>query len=156
MIFTDYWKVLVLNFSMMRNTLFFSTKKLIERLCLLGSFFQQKSWWKDDICLVFLSFPWYSRTWEIWLLVQCFIMVKAKLSCYIFPKIQIFQPLHIVYSNNVSNLTSNKTIAIIIKILLTKKTFTINRLLFAIFNNSFFCSQVSLRDILFYITGTVL
>ena len=29
-------------------------------------FFHPKSWWKDDIYLVFLSFPWYSRTWEIW------------------------------------------------------------------------------------------
>ena len=36
-----------------------------------GLFFQRKSWWKDDIYLVFLSFPWYSRTWEIWFFVQC-------------------------------------------------------------------------------------
>ena len=48
MIFTGYWEVLVLNFSVMGNTVFF----------------QPKSWWKDDIYLVFLSFPWYSRTWE--------------------------------------------------------------------------------------------
>ena len=34
-------------------------------------FFQPKSWWKYDICLVFLSFSWYSRTWEIWFFVQC-------------------------------------------------------------------------------------
>ena len=47
MIFTGYWEVLVLNFSVMGNTVFF----------------QPKSWWKDDIYLVFLSFPWYSRTW---------------------------------------------------------------------------------------------
>ena len=31
--------------------------------------FQLKSWWKDDIYLLFLSFPWYSRTWEIWFFV---------------------------------------------------------------------------------------
>ena len=33
-------------------------------------FFQWKSWWKDDIYLVFLSFPWYFGTWEIWFFVQ--------------------------------------------------------------------------------------
>ena len=68
--FTDYWKVLVLNFLGIRNTVFFWTK----------------NWWKDDIywfpknscfelfgdgkCVLFLSsnngnFQWYSRTWEI-------------------------------------------------------------------------------------------
>ena len=35
-----------------------------------GLFLSQKSWWKDDIYLVFLSFPWYSRTWEIWFFLQ--------------------------------------------------------------------------------------
>ena len=109
MIFVDYWKVLLLNFSEMRNTVFFWAKKLMERLYLLitenflylnfsemrntvffwarklmerwyllitekflfwtfrwweiWSFSQPKRWWKDDICLVFLSIPWYSRTW---------------------------------------------------------------------------------------------
>ena len=63
----------------------FWVKKLIERWYLLvtekflfltfqlwktRSFFQSKSWWKDDIYLVFLRFPWYSRTWEIWFFVQ--------------------------------------------------------------------------------------
>ena len=38
MIFTDYWKVLVLNFSVMGNTVFFSAKKLIERWYLHGHF----------------------------------------------------------------------------------------------------------------------
>ena len=33
MVFTDYWKVLVLNYSEIRNTVFF----------------ESKSWWKDDI-----------------------------------------------------------------------------------------------------------
>ena len=37
----------------------------------IWSFFQSKRWWKDDIYLVFLSFPWYSRTWEICFFVQC-------------------------------------------------------------------------------------
>ena len=86
MIFTDYWKVLVLNFPVVGNTVFFWVKKLMERLYLLATekflfwtfrwwentiFFQPKSWWKDDIYLVFLSFPWYSRTWKIWFFMQC-------------------------------------------------------------------------------------
>ena len=88
MIFTDYWRVLVLNFSVMGNTVFFWVKKLIERWYLLvtekflfwtlrwweiRSFFQPKSWWKDDICLVFLSFPWYSRTRETLFFPQCIL-----------------------------------------------------------------------------------
>ena len=36
----------------------------------IRSFFQPKSWWKDDIYSVFFSFPWYSRTWKIWFFVQ--------------------------------------------------------------------------------------
>ena len=88
MIFTDYWKGLVLNFSVMGNTVFFWVKKLMERWYLLVTekflfwtfrwweiqyFFQPKSWWKNDIYLVFLSFPWYSRTWEIRFFVQCLL-----------------------------------------------------------------------------------
>ena len=84
-IFTDYWKVLVLNFSEMGNTVFFVAKKLMERWYLLitenvlfwtfwwweiWSLFQPKRWRKDKIYLVFSSFPWYSRTWGIWSFVQ--------------------------------------------------------------------------------------
>ena len=87
MIFTGYWEVLVLNFSVMRNTVFFWVKKLMERWYLLvtekllfwtfrwweiRSFFQPKSWWKDDIYMVFLSFLWYSRTWKIWFFANDF------------------------------------------------------------------------------------
>ena len=57
MIFTGYWKVFVLNFSMTGNTVFLSEKKFMER-CYL-------------IYLLFLSFPWYSRTWKICFFVQC-------------------------------------------------------------------------------------
>ena len=71
MIFTDYWKVLVLIFPGMRNTVFFWSKKLMERLYLLitekflfwtfwwweiRSFFQSRSWWKDDIYWLLRSF----------------------------------------------------------------------------------------------------
>ena len=35
----------------------------------IGSFFQRKCSWKDDIYLVFLSIPWYSRTWQTWFFV---------------------------------------------------------------------------------------
>ena len=65
MIFTGYWEVLVLNFLLMGNTVFF----------------QPKSWWKNDIYLVFLSFPWYSRTWEIWFFAQCFHLRAKQTLC---------------------------------------------------------------------------
>ena len=100
MMFTDYFKILVLNFSEMGNTIFFWAKELMEKWYLLStekfmfwtfwrweiwSVFELKSWWKDDICLVFLSFPWYIRTWEIWFFVQwtisifiCFIVKNVK------------------------------------------------------------------------------
>ena len=88
-IFTDYWKVLVLNFSVLGNTGFFWVTKLMEWWYLLvpekflfwtfrwweiRPFCKPKSWWKDGIYLVFLSFPWYSRTWEIWFIVQWTLM----------------------------------------------------------------------------------
>ena len=38
MIFTGYWEVLVLTFSVMGNTVFFSAKKVMERLYLRGLF----------------------------------------------------------------------------------------------------------------------
>ena len=99
LIFTGYWRVLVLNFSVMGNTVFFWVKKLMQRWyllvnekflfwtfrwCKIRSFFQSKSSWKDDIYLIFLSFPWYSRTWEIWFFAQCPF---------------IFIPLHGYYSS---------------------------------------------------------
>ena len=49
MIFTDYWKVLVLNFSMMGNTVFFWVKKLMERWYLLVTekfLFWTFRWWE--------------------------------------------------------------------------------------------------------------
>ena len=38
MIFTGYWEVLVLNFSVLGNTVFFSVKKFMERWYYLGLF----------------------------------------------------------------------------------------------------------------------
>ena len=50
MIFTDYWKVLVLNFSMMGNTVFF----------------ESRSWWKRWYLLITEKFLfWTFRWWEI-------------------------------------------------------------------------------------------
>ena len=64
MMFTDYWKVLLLNFSEIGNTVFSWVKKLMEIWSLLitekflfwtfqrwkiRSFFEPKSLWKDDI-----------------------------------------------------------------------------------------------------------
>ena len=43
----------------------------------IHSFFGPKLWWKHDIYLVFLSFPWYSRTWKIWFFVQCQIWPRS-------------------------------------------------------------------------------
>ena len=43
-----------LNFLKMENTVFFNTLK----------------WYKDNICLMFLRFPWYSLTSEVWFLMQ--------------------------------------------------------------------------------------
>ena len=85
MIFTDYWKVLVLNFSDFGNMVFFWVKKLMEKYLLvtqkflfwtfrwweIWSFFQPKSWFKDDIYVVYFSFLWYSRAWEIWFFAPC-------------------------------------------------------------------------------------
>ena len=86
-VFSDNFKVLVLKFFMIGNTVFFWVKKVKQRWYLLvtvnflfwtfrwweiRSFFQPKSWWKDDIYLVFFSFLWYSRTWEIWFFAQWF------------------------------------------------------------------------------------
>ena len=85
MIFAGYRKDLVLTFSEMGKMVFSWAKKLTEIWYLLitgkflfwtfrwweiRSFFQPKSWWKDDIYVVFLSFLWYSRTWEIWFFPQ--------------------------------------------------------------------------------------
>ena len=86
-VFSDNFKVLVLKFLMIGNTVFFWVKKVKQRWYLLvtvnflfwtfwwweiRSFFQPKSWWKDEIYLVFFSFLWYSRTWEIWFFAQWF------------------------------------------------------------------------------------
>ena len=64
----------------------FWVKKLVKRWYLLvtkkflfwtfrwwkiRSFLQPKSWWKDDIYIVFLSFLWCPRTWEKWFFAQC-------------------------------------------------------------------------------------
>ena len=76
--FTEYGKVLVLNFSEMGNTVFFDPKKWCKMIfCWAWNttftdywkvlvlnfwkmrntvFFCPKSWWKDDIYLVFLKF----------------------------------------------------------------------------------------------------
>ena len=82
-----YWllKSSCFNFSVVGNTVFFWVKKMMERWYLLvnekflfwtfrwweiRSFYQPKSWWKDDTYLEFLSFPWYFGTWEIRFFVQ--------------------------------------------------------------------------------------
>ena len=56
MIFRGYWEVVVFNFSLMENTVFFLPN----------------SWSKDDIYLVFLSFSWYSNLSKDLSLLECF------------------------------------------------------------------------------------
>ena len=81
MIFPDYWKVLVLNFSVMGNMVFFWAKKLMVRWYLLitkkvlfwtfrwweiWSFFEWRSWWKRWYLLITKKFFfWTFRWWEI-------------------------------------------------------------------------------------------
>ena len=134
MIFIAYWKVLVLNFSEVKGSCFklfgdgkydlFWAKKLMERWYLLitkkfllwtfrwweiRSFSQRKSWRKDDIYLVFLSFPWYSRTWEMWFSVQWWfnserIAVKAIM---IMPSLLLRKPSKESESKNHLNVEQN-------------------------------------------------
>ena len=89
MIFTGYWEVFVSKFSVVGNT----------------AFFQPKSWWKDDIYLVFLSFPWYSRTWEIWLFAQCrlFVLVYSNqgVTCKRFKVKRYYLPKEIIDNYNI-------------------------------------------------------
>ena len=64
---TERWSLLVTEkflfwtFRWLESTVLFSAKKLMER------------WY-----LVFLSFSWYSRTWEIWFFEQCFTSWKRR------------------------------------------------------------------------------
>ena len=49
-VFTDYWKVLVLNFLVVGNTVFFWVKKLMERYLLVTEklFFRSFRWWETQ------------------------------------------------------------------------------------------------------------
>ena len=93
LVFTDYRKVLVLNFYVMGNTVFFETKRwwkdyiywllkifcygLPKRSCFEhfgdGKYglFEPKSWCKGNINFGFLNCPWYSRIRKIQFFVQC-------------------------------------------------------------------------------------
>ena len=47
--------------------------------------FWSKRWWKVDIFLVLLNFPWYFRTCEIWFFVQCSLLFRKNLLAFIRP-----------------------------------------------------------------------
>ena len=70
MMFTDYWNVLVLGYQ----------KVLVLSLLVMGNTVlkKTKSWCKDNIYLIFLSFLWYSRAWEIRFFVQYNISLIAR------------------------------------------------------------------------------
>ena len=58
MIFTDYWKVLVLNFLEMGNAVFFSSEKLIQKWYLLGLFELSKIFQDlENIVFCAVNFP---------------------------------------------------------------------------------------------------
>ena len=61
MIFIGYWEVLVLNFSVMRNRVFFSAKKLMERWYLLG-LFELFMIFQDSGNMVFRAVPYVFYT----------------------------------------------------------------------------------------------
>ena len=96
--FTDYWKVLVLIFSGIGNTVFWSQKVdgkriltgcrkviVLDFLLMVNTgFFEPKGWWKDNTYLVFLTFPWYSRIWEIWFFVQWILKIVKILRTFIY------------------------------------------------------------------------
>ena len=83
--FTDYWKVFVLTFSEIGNTVFSWAKKLTEiYLLITWNFVFWTFWWWEIRSFFwakklmerwylhgfFFSFLWYSRTWEIWFFAQ--------------------------------------------------------------------------------------
>ena len=102
-------KLFVLNFSVMGIRSFFESRSwwkddiycLPRRSCfeLFGDgkygLFQPKSWLKDDIYLVFLSFPWYSRTWEIWFFAQW--KLKFKSGSFAFSNKLLYKILFIIF-----------------------------------------------------------
>ena len=59
MIFAGYWEVIVLNFLVMVNTVFFSPKKLMKRWYLLGIF---------ELSMIFqdLGYMVFCAVWETW------------------------------------------------------------------------------------------
>ena len=61
MIFIGYWEVLALNFSVMRNRVFFSAKKLMERWYLLG-LFELFMIFQDSENMVFRAVPYVFYT----------------------------------------------------------------------------------------------
>ena len=75
-IFTGYWKVLVLNFSVMGNTVFFSAKKIMERWYLFG-LFELSMIFQDlenmGFCAVFYDFVHFSMSLkDIKIVESCF------------------------------------------------------------------------------------
>ena len=98
-IFTYYWKISCFEFFRDGKHGLFWAKKFDEKLNLIiteeflfktfrwweiRSFFHPKIWWKDDIYLAFLSFPWCSRAWEKCSFVQFRFNWGSVLTCYIY------------------------------------------------------------------------
>ena len=73
MIFTGYWKVLVLSFSVLGNTVFFARKKLMERWYLLVT--EKFLFWATGKFLF-----WAFRWWEIRAFLSQKVDVKVEIS----------------------------------------------------------------------------
>ena len=111
MIFTDYWKVLILNFLGMGNTLIFWAKKLMERWYLLvtekflfwtfqrweiRSLFDPKSWWKGGVywslkssCFEVFGDEKYAHFWAKKLMERWYLLITEKFLCRSFRRLEI-------------------------------------------------------------------
>ena len=71
---------------MERRYLLVTEKLLIWtfRVWEIRSFFHPKSWWTDDIYVVFLSFLWNSRIREIWFFARCTIPMGRVIALLLF------------------------------------------------------------------------
>ena len=100
MIFIDYWKVLILNFSEMGNTVFFGARKLMERWYLLGLFYLsmifqdlgnmvfREMCWVDILVTSVVSLRRHKRT-KLCCIATSWIVIRVALlefdsSCIIF------------------------------------------------------------------------
>ena len=93
MIFTGYWEVLVLNFSVMGNTVFFSAKKLMERWYLRGVF-ELTMIFQDLGSMVFCAVLW-PQPWLLHFSISYQHIIKQLIytQAFVFKKFYICSPV---------------------------------------------------------------